>query len=72
MCSSTSTLYGALKRLLERQWIMRVDDLDSNGTERPRKSYTLTELGRRVLEAETERLGTLVAVARLRTAGEQA
>ena len=38
----------------------------------PRKPYTLTELGRRVLEAETERLGTLVAVARRRTAGEQA
>ena len=32
----------------------------------PRKSYTLTELGKRVLEAETSRLQGMVNEARLR------
>jgi DNA-binding PadR family transcriptional regulator len=69
---STSTLYGALKRLLEQRWIVRVKDDNQDESGRPRKSYALTELGRRVLEAETERLDSLASVARLRTAGEQA
>jgi len=79
---STGTLYGALKRLLDNGWIRRVDDVEQAPTEqatdssnrpgRPRKDYALTDLGRRILEAETERLGALVAVARLRAAGKQA
>jgi DNA-binding PadR family transcriptional regulator len=64
---STGTLYGALKRLLEEGWIARTDDEESNGPGRPRKVYTLTRLGRRVLDAEVERLNDLVAVAQLRT-----
>jgi DNA-binding PadR family transcriptional regulator len=66
---STSTLYGALKRLLEQGWIARVEEPDQNDSGRPRKAYTLTDLGRRVLEAELERLKMLVAVANERTAG---
>lgn len=66
---STGTLYGALKRLLDDGWIRRTDDeADATGPGRPRKVYTLTRLGRRVVEAEVERLRDLVAVARLRTA----
>jgi DNA-binding PadR family transcriptional regulator len=65
---STGTLYGALKRLLENGWIDRTDDAESDGAGRPRKVYTLTRLGRRVLDAEVERLRGLVAVAQLRTA----
>ena len=53
---STGTLYGALKRLLEQEWILRVDDPDSNGDGRERKLYRLTQLGRGVLEAEVARL----------------
>jgi DNA-binding PadR family transcriptional regulator len=74
---STSTLYGALKRLLEAGWIARVDEAE-NGTEngaqggRVRKAYTLTHLGRRILEAETERMATLVATARQAAIGAQA
>jgi DNA-binding PadR family transcriptional regulator len=71
---STGTLYGAIKRLLEQGWIRRIEEADSSveGPGRPRKNYVLTRQGRRVLEAEMERLDTLAAIARLRTAGEQA
>jgi DNA-binding PadR family transcriptional regulator len=62
---STSTLYGALKRLLEQDWIERVDDPDeeANGN-RERKAYTLTRLGKRILEMETCRLQAQLAAAR--------
>lgn len=66
---STGTLYGVLKRLLEQGWIERVDDAADNATDRPRKTYALTDLGRRILDAEVARLQTLVATAQLRTAG---
>jgi len=70
---STGTLYGALKRLLEQGWIEPVadaDDLEPQPVEskRVRKAYTLTDLGRRILQAETLRLQSLVAVAQLRLA----
>jgi DNA-binding PadR family transcriptional regulator len=67
---STGTLYGAIKRLLDRGWIRRVDDPIPNATERERKSYALTELGRRVLNAEIARLQKLVSVAQIQTAEE--
>lgn len=72
---STSTLYGALKRLLEAGWIARVvEDEANNGMEngRIRKAYTLTDLGRRILEAEVNRMETLVAAAQQSAAGAQA
>ncbi len=65
---STGTLYGSLKRLLEQGWIKRVEDRDAPDTARERKAYALTDLGRRVLSAEIERLQTLVQAARQRTA----
>lgn len=67
---STGTLYGALKRLLEQGWIERVEDPQPDDTDRQRKAYRLTELGRRILEAETDRLRSLLQVARLHTAIE--
>ena len=67
---STGTLYGAIKRLLDDDWIRRVDDPIPNGTERQRKAYALTELGRKVLNAEVERLQKLVNVAQMQVAGE--
>ena len=67
---STGTLYGAIKRLLARNWIHRVDDPLPNGTERERKAYVLTEQGRRVLNAEIERLQKLVNVAQVQTVEE--
>ena len=68
---STGTLYGALKRLLERGWIERVDEPNADPTGRNRKAYALTELGRRILAAETARLQSLIRVAHLRTLEEQ-
>jgi len=64
---STGTLYGALKRLLEQGWIERLDEIGPDETGRPRKVYTLTALGRRILAAGIERLQALVRAADLRT-----
>jgi DNA-binding PadR family transcriptional regulator len=61
---STGTLYGALKRLLEQNWIERVDDPEPNDTDRKRKAYALTQTGRRILKAEVERFQRLIATAR--------
>ena len=71
---STSTLYGALGRLQDQALIKRisVDEPENSSPGLPRKFYALTELGRRVLEAETERLHALVLLARLRLAETQA
>jgi len=64
---STSTLYTAVGRLLDQDLIERfLDDDDDVGPGLPRKSYALTELGRRVLEAEMVRLQVMVKEARLR------
>ena len=66
----TGTLYGAIKRLLDRGWIRRVNDPIPNGTDRERKAYALTEQGRRVLNAEIARLQKLVSVASTQTVEE--
>jgi len=63
---STGTLYGALKRLLDDGWIVRVDDPEPNGTDRERKAYILTDQGRYLLKAEVDRLHKLVSVAKIR------
>lgn len=65
---STGTLYGAIKRLLHDGWIRRVDDPLPNSTQRKRKAYALTELGRRVLSAEIDRLRKLINVVQIQTA----
>jgi DNA-binding PadR family transcriptional regulator len=67
---STGTLYGAIKRLLDRDWIKRVTDPIPNGTGRERKAYALTEQGRRMLNAEIRRLEKLVRVAQVQAAEE--
>jgi len=69
---STSTLYSALGRLLDQRLIERVPDDPEDGKHpgRPRKAYVLSDLGRRVLRAETDRLASLVATAQPRLAVE--
>ena len=66
---STGTLYGAIKRLLGDEWIRRVEEPMEATNQRGRKSYALTELGRRVLAAETKRLRGLVEIATQRFVG---
>ncbi|MFO7538902.1 MAG: helix-turn-helix transcriptional regulator [Chloroflexota bacterium] len=68
---STGTLYGALKRLLDNAWIERVPHPEPDESNRERKAYRLTELGQRILEAETARLRHLVGVAEMQTGARQ-
>lgn len=67
---STGTLYGALSRLLDQGWIARweADEAQEETPGRPRKTYILTQVGWRVLDAEIRRLRSVVAVAQVRTA----
>lgn len=66
---STSTLYGAIKRLLQDGWIERLEDARQvNGRER--KAYRLTDHGHQVLAGEIERLESLLQAARRPTAEE--
>ncbi len=67
---STGTLYGAIKRLLDRKWIKRVEDPLPNDTDRVRKAYALTERGRRVLNAESQRLDKLVTLVKMQSKAE--
>jgi len=66
---STGTLYGALKRMLDSGWIERAPDPEPDDTDRERKAYRLTKLGRRILEAEKARLRRLLGLAELQTKG---
>ena len=67
---STGTLYGALKRLLDQGWIVRLEDTDPKGNARDRKVYKLSQHGRRVLKDEIARLNTLLSAASQRVAKE--
>ena len=60
----TGTLYAAIKRLRDAGWIDVADAPNgaSNGDSR-RRYYQLTELGRDVLKAESDRLAQLVRLA---------
>jgi DNA-binding PadR family transcriptional regulator len=60
---STGTLYGAIKRLLDKGWIRRIDRSFEGEKTRIRKEYELTYVGRRIFEAEVARLKSLVRVA---------
>jgi len=67
---AAGTLYSALRRMLEDGWIERVEDDLLSSDSRERKLYRLTDLGRRILELETERLHALVRLTSLRDARE--
>ena len=57
---AAGTLYSALRRMLEDGWIERLEDDPTDGDSRERKLYSLTTLGRRIFELETQRLQKLV------------
>jgi DNA-binding PadR family transcriptional regulator len=60
---STGTLYGALRRLLEANWIERFEEDDAS---RDRVAYRLTRIGRERLTIESARLKQLARLSALR------
>ncbi len=66
---ATGTLYTALRRMLEDGWIERVMDSNGGTGNRERKLYQLTQQGRRILEAESDRLQKLVHLTKLHNVG---
>ena len=62
-----ATLYGSLKRLIEAGLIEESDERPAPELDDARRRYyRLTDLGRRVLDAECERLQELVRTIRVR------
>jgi DNA-binding PadR family transcriptional regulator len=58
----TGPLYRRMKRLLDDGLVMEADEPDDvDDPDERRRYYTLTRLGREVLELEAERLAALVA-----------
>lgn len=65
---STGTLYGALRRLLDDDWIERFEERESS---RGRQAYRLTPQGRRNLQLEVNRMKQLTRLATLRVAPKE-
>lgn len=65
---STGTLYGALRRLLDDDWIERFEERESS---RGRQAYRLTPHGRQNLQAEVDRMKHLTRLASLRVAARE-
>jgi DNA-binding PadR family transcriptional regulator len=65
---STGTLYGALRRLLDDDWIERFEEEE---TSRGRQAYRLTPQGRRSLQTEIDRMKNLTRLATLRVATKE-
>ena len=62
---TASTLYAAMKRLLESGWIEERSSRPAGATDDPRRRYyRLTKLGREIARAEARRLEQLAAMAR--------
>ena len=59
------TLYGSIKRMLKAELIEESDErADPKMDDQRRRYYRLTDLGRRVLNMEAERLASQVMIAR--------
>lgn len=64
-----ATLYGSIKRLIEADLVEESDERPAPELDDARRRYyRLTALGRRVLDAECERLQELVRTIRLKQA----
>jgi DNA-binding PadR family transcriptional regulator len=64
-----ATLYGSIKRLIEAELIEESDERPAPELDDARRRYyRLTKLGRRVLDAECERLQELVRTIRVKRA----
>lgn len=68
-----ATLYGTIKRLIEAGLIEESDERPAPELDDSRRRYyRLTRLGKRVLDAETERLEELVRIVQLKRGMEPA
>jgi DNA-binding PadR family transcriptional regulator len=65
---STGTLYGALRRLLDEDWIEPIKEHESS---RGRRAYRLTARGRSSLQLEVGRIKHLTRLANLRVAARE-
>lgn len=65
---STGTLYGALRRLLDDDWIERFEEKEIS---RGRQAYRLTPQGRRNLQLEIDRMKHITRLATLRVATKE-
>ncbi len=65
---STGTLYGALRRLLDEEWIERIKEQESP---RGRQAYRLTSRGRKNLQVEVGRMKNLTRLANLRISAKE-
>jgi DNA-binding PadR family transcriptional regulator len=64
VCMGPGTLYGSIKRMLKANLIEESDERpDPELDDERRRYYRLTDLGRRVLAAEAQRLSALINVA---------
>lgn len=63
VCLTASTLYAAIKRLLDTGLINEVDAPGESGGG-PRRCYRITKPGRKRAQQEAERLARMVAMAR--------
>jgi DNA-binding PadR family transcriptional regulator len=62
---SAGTLYSSIRRLLEQGLIEELaESPDPSSTDERRRYYRLTKFGRRVAQAEVNRLGSLLEEAR--------
>ena len=59
------TLYRVIKQLVDDRWIVEVEPYGGEDDER-RRYYRLTPWGRRVAQAEVERMATVLRMARER------
>ena len=66
---STGTLYGALRRLLDEEWIERIEEEESS---RGRQAYRLTSQGRKNRQLEIGLMKQLTRLANLRIARKEA
>src|SRR5262245_3831204 len=67
----TGALYRMLRRMLRAGRLEECEAPDGEGGDPRRRYYCLTRRGRRVLDAEVERMARLVRAARLTAAGRR-
>jgi DNA-binding PadR family transcriptional regulator len=68
---AAGTLYTALRRMLEDDWIERLEYENPGQVSRERKLYGLTDLGRRIFQLETKRLQSMLQLTRTRLQARQ-